>query len=221
MSAHWGVPDPAMAEGNEAEKRLAFADTYRMLRNRISIFVSLPMPALEKMALQQRLHEIGRTDGPGRTHDRLKSARPRSGSTLPSADPRCFATVHRHRHRHRLERHREPRRPGGPELADRRHAGLGGLEGQAGVRLQARPGHRLLRHREPAVLQGEHADVLRRRQGEPGPAASLRTHGPRAAGVPRRKRRRPSRPPSWSGRKQTGRVRLAAEPGAYLHWAMV
>ncbi len=38
------------------------------------------------------------------------------------------------------------------------------LEGQAGVRLQARAGHRLFRDREPAVLQGEHADVLRRRQ---------------------------------------------------------
>ena len=73
----------------------------------------------------------------------------------------------RRRHRHRLERHREPRRPGGPELPDRRHAGARGLEGQAGLRLQARPGHRLLRHREPAVLQGQHPDVLRRRQGQP------------------------------------------------------
>lgn len=60
MTAHWGVPDPAAAEGTEAEKRLAFADAYRMLNNRISIFTSLPMNTLDKLALQKRLDEIGR-----------------------------------------------------------------------------------------------------------------------------------------------------------------
>ncbi len=59
MTAHWGVPDPAAAEGTEAEKHLAFADTYRMLNNRISIFTSLPMQTLDKLALQKRLNEIG------------------------------------------------------------------------------------------------------------------------------------------------------------------
>src|SRR3984893_355379 len=43
MTAHWGMPDPAAATGNGAEVRLAFADTFRMLTNRINIFVSLPM----------------------------------------------------------------------------------------------------------------------------------------------------------------------------------
>jgi len=61
MTAHWGLPDPAAAEGNEAEKRLAFADALRMLNNRISIFVSLPMKSLDKLSLQRRLDEIGRT----------------------------------------------------------------------------------------------------------------------------------------------------------------
>lgn len=60
MTAHWGVPDPAAVEGSEAEKRLAFADTYRMLNNRISIFTSLPMTSLDRLALQKRLDEIGR-----------------------------------------------------------------------------------------------------------------------------------------------------------------
>lgn len=60
MTAHWGLPDPAAATGNEAERRLAFSETYRMLRNRISIFVSLPLPALDTLALQDRLDEIGR-----------------------------------------------------------------------------------------------------------------------------------------------------------------
>ena len=60
ISAHWGVPDPAAVDGTEAEKHLAFAEAYRMLNNRISIFVSLPMKTIDKLALQKRLHEIGR-----------------------------------------------------------------------------------------------------------------------------------------------------------------
>jgi arsenate reductase len=64
MSAHWGLPDPAAAEGNEAEKRLAFADTYRMLRNRISIFVNLPFASIDRLALEQRLREIGQDSTP-------------------------------------------------------------------------------------------------------------------------------------------------------------
>ncbi len=60
MSAHWGLPDPAAAEGSEIEKRLAFADAYRMLTQRISIFVNLPMASLDKISLQKRLDEIGR-----------------------------------------------------------------------------------------------------------------------------------------------------------------
>jgi arsenate reductase len=60
MSAHWGISDPAAAEGSEAERRLAFADAYRQLNNRISIFVSLPIQSLDKLSLQKRLDEIGR-----------------------------------------------------------------------------------------------------------------------------------------------------------------
>lgn len=61
MTAHWGLPDPAAVEGTEAEKHLAFADAYRMLNNRISIFISLPTASLDRLALQRRLDEIGRT----------------------------------------------------------------------------------------------------------------------------------------------------------------
>ncbi len=60
MTAHWGLPDPAAVAGTDAEKHLAFADTYRMLNNRISIFTSLPLASLDKLALQRRLDEIGR-----------------------------------------------------------------------------------------------------------------------------------------------------------------
>lgn len=61
MSAHWGLPDPAAFEGSETEKRLTFADAYRMLTQRISIFVSLPLNSLDKISLQKRLHDVGRT----------------------------------------------------------------------------------------------------------------------------------------------------------------
>lgn len=61
MTAHWGVPDPAAAEGTEAEKRLAFAEAYRMLNARISIFTSLPLQSIDRLALQKRLDAIGRT----------------------------------------------------------------------------------------------------------------------------------------------------------------
>ena len=61
MTAHWGVPDPSLAEGSETERRLAFADTMRMLSQRIGIFMSLPFRSLDKMSLQNRLREIGRT----------------------------------------------------------------------------------------------------------------------------------------------------------------
>jgi arsenate reductase len=59
VTAHWGLPDPAAVEGHEAEQRLAFAETYRMLKNRISAFASLPMAALDKLGLQRKLAEIG------------------------------------------------------------------------------------------------------------------------------------------------------------------
>ena len=65
MTAHWGVPDPAAAVGNEAEIRLAFADALRMLTNRINIFVSLPLRSLDRLALQKQLDTIGRTKDAG------------------------------------------------------------------------------------------------------------------------------------------------------------
>ena len=61
MSAHWGIPDPAAAEGSEAEIALAFSDAYRMLNNRISIFCALPIKGLDKLSLQKRLSEIGKS----------------------------------------------------------------------------------------------------------------------------------------------------------------
>jgi arsenate reductase len=66
MTAHWGVPDPAAATGNEAEVRLAFADAFRMLSNRINIFVSLPLRSLDALSLQRQLDAIGNSKDAGR-----------------------------------------------------------------------------------------------------------------------------------------------------------
>lgn len=60
MTAHWGVPDPAAAEGNEAQRRLAFAEVYRMLNNRIGAFIRLPIAALDRLSLRNKLADIGR-----------------------------------------------------------------------------------------------------------------------------------------------------------------
>jgi protein-tyrosine-phosphatase len=63
MTAHWGLPDPAEAKGNAAEIALAFKDTFRMLNQRIGIFVSLPLRSLDQLSLQKELREIGRMEG--------------------------------------------------------------------------------------------------------------------------------------------------------------
>jgi protein-tyrosine-phosphatase len=60
MTAHWGVPDPAAAQGSEIERRAAFRQAFAALENRIKIFLSLPIASLDKMTLQARLDAIGR-----------------------------------------------------------------------------------------------------------------------------------------------------------------
>ncbi len=60
MSAHWGVPDPAGFEGTEAERAAFIAEVYRMLSNRIRIFVNLPIASLDKLTLQKHIERIGR-----------------------------------------------------------------------------------------------------------------------------------------------------------------
>jgi protein-tyrosine-phosphatase len=59
MTAHWGMPDPAAVQGSPAEIALAFADTYRMMNNRITLFMNLPMTSLDRLSLQRRLDQIG------------------------------------------------------------------------------------------------------------------------------------------------------------------
>lgn len=59
VTAHWGLPDPSVVEGTEVARRMAFADTHRMLYQRIGIFVNLPLRSLDSLSLQRRLDDIG------------------------------------------------------------------------------------------------------------------------------------------------------------------
>ena len=61
MTAHWGVADPAAVEGSDTQKWLAFRQAFRELESRIKIFTSLPLHSLDRVKLQERLREIGRS----------------------------------------------------------------------------------------------------------------------------------------------------------------
>lgn len=61
LTAHWGVADPAAAEGDDALKMLAFRQAFRELENRIKLFASLPFQSLDKIRLKNKLDEIGKT----------------------------------------------------------------------------------------------------------------------------------------------------------------
>ena len=61
VTAHWGIPDPAAAEGNEAEVGLAFAEAYKQLSRRIALFLALPLETLSQQVLKSRMAEIGET----------------------------------------------------------------------------------------------------------------------------------------------------------------
>ena len=65
LTAHWGVEDPVLFEGTDEEKRRHWLRIYSFLENRIKIFVSLPIAALDRLTLQRRIEEIGRTVPPG------------------------------------------------------------------------------------------------------------------------------------------------------------
>jgi len=63
MTAHWGIEDPAAVEGTDIQKERAFNLAFRYLKNRISVFTSLPIRSLDKMALGAKLREIGEMEG--------------------------------------------------------------------------------------------------------------------------------------------------------------
>lgn len=64
MTAHWGIPDPAAFVGSVEERRRVFRRALSELENRIRLFVNLPHASLDRMSLQRRLTEIGKTTLP-------------------------------------------------------------------------------------------------------------------------------------------------------------
>jgi arsenate reductase len=61
-TAHWGIEDPKAVEGPDLEKARAFAQAARYLKNRISLFVNLPITSIERHVLQSHIEEIGRAE---------------------------------------------------------------------------------------------------------------------------------------------------------------
>jgi arsenate reductase (thioredoxin) len=59
MSAHWGVPDPAAAQGTPAQVERAFTDAFMILQRRIALFLNLPIEKLAKLSLLKELQDIG------------------------------------------------------------------------------------------------------------------------------------------------------------------
>ena len=59
VTAHWGIADPAAATGTPAQIAKAFHEAFLILDRRISLFLTLPFGAIEQMALQQKLNQIG------------------------------------------------------------------------------------------------------------------------------------------------------------------
>jgi arsenate reductase (thioredoxin) len=61
VTAHWGIPDPAAAEGTDAEIAAAFGTAARQMRTRIDLFLNLPLASIDRMTIQNRLREIQET----------------------------------------------------------------------------------------------------------------------------------------------------------------
>ncbi len=64
ITAHWGIPDPAAVRGSESEIQRAFHEAYFLLDRRISLLLSLPLQALDNLALKKELDDIGKSASP-------------------------------------------------------------------------------------------------------------------------------------------------------------
>ena len=72
MTAHWSIEDPAAIDGPDFEKRVAFNNAFRFMRNRIAAFISLPLASIDRMSLGVKLKAIGESEGS--TAGRVRSA---------------------------------------------------------------------------------------------------------------------------------------------------
>lgn len=62
-TAHWGIEDPAAVEGSDIARETAFNTAFRYLKNRIAAFTALPLASIDRLALADRLRDIGRLEG--------------------------------------------------------------------------------------------------------------------------------------------------------------
>jgi arsenate reductase len=70
MTAHWGIEDPAEAEGTDIVKEAAFVAAFRYLKNRIAAFTSLPLQSIDRLSLGTKLRDIGRIAGSTSGHEK-------------------------------------------------------------------------------------------------------------------------------------------------------
>jgi len=70
MSAHWGIEDPAKTIGPDIEIDSVFRLAFRYLKNRIGIFVNLPIRSLDRLSLQTKVTEIGQLEGSTNPHSK-------------------------------------------------------------------------------------------------------------------------------------------------------
>lgn len=63
LTAHWGIEDPAAVEGTDIAKQAAFVAAGRYVKNRISVFINLPIGSLDALSLTTKLREIGALEG--------------------------------------------------------------------------------------------------------------------------------------------------------------
>ncbi len=59
MTAHWGVADPAAGEGSDEQRARLFWDTAVVLKRRIELMLALPLAALDGLAIQREIDDIG------------------------------------------------------------------------------------------------------------------------------------------------------------------
>jgi len=59
MLAHWGMPDPAEVDGDEATRQAAFREAFLLISRRIDLLLALPLEQLERLAVEARLRAIG------------------------------------------------------------------------------------------------------------------------------------------------------------------
>lgn len=63
ITAHWGITDPALAEGSDIDRERAFVTAFRHMKTRISLFTALPLSRLETAGITARVREIGHAEG--------------------------------------------------------------------------------------------------------------------------------------------------------------